>query len=106
MKISMNGLQQIVRCLLTGRYCLYVSAVDFFNEISLIWGIVCDVGIVREAAGVGFPPGFEYRWSDGSRFKTPISCSGSEYVEHVMNWVEKEINNDSLFPTSSGMFSP
>lgn len=82
---------------------LIVSAVDFFNEISLIWGIVCDVGVTREAAGVGFPPGFEYRWSDGSRFKTPIACSGAEYVEHVMNWVEKEINNDALFPTSSGL---
>ncbi len=82
------------------RFCF--AAVDFFNEISLIWGIVCDVGIAKEAAGNGFPNGFEYRWSEGGRFKSPVSCSGPEYVEFVMNWVEKEINNESLFPTSAG----
>lgn len=75
---------------------------DFFNEISLIWGIICDIGVASVAVGSGFPPGFEYRWSDGSKIKAPVNCSGPQYVEYVMNWVDKEINNDVLFPTSAG----
>lgn len=77
------------------------NTVDFYNEISLIWGIITDIGVDSLPAGAGFPSGFEYRWSDGSRFKSPVMCSGPEYVEYVMNWIDREINNPRLFPTSS-----
>lgn len=82
-------------------HLIYFIAVDFFNELSLIWGIICDIGFLKIEPGKGFPPGFEYRWSDGSSLKSPVYCSGPEYVEFVMNWVDKEINNGVLFPTSS-----
>lgn len=78
------------------------TAVDFFNELSLIWGIITDIGLESVPAGAGFPPGFEYRWTGESRFKNPPPCSGPQYVEYVMAWVDTEINKDSLFPTSSG----
>mmetsp|Transcript_14129 Transcript_14129/g.19320 ORF Transcript_14129/g.19320 Transcript_14129/m.19320 type:complete len:162 (+) Transcript_14129:262-747(+) len=77
-----------------------IVAVDFFNELSLIWGIIHDVGLSTIPAGEGFPPGFEYRWAP-DKSRTPQACSGPEYVDFVMTWVDKEINNTSLFPTSS-----
>lgn len=77
------------------------NTVDFFNELSLIWGIITDIGLESVPAGAGFPPGFEYRWTGASRFKNPPPCSGPQYVEYVMAWVDTEINKDSLFPTSS-----
>lgn len=49
--------------------------------------------------GEGFPPGFEYRWAEG---KEAVSCSGPEYVEKVMTWVEDEINNEATFPSTEG----
>ena len=74
-----------------------------------MWGIICDVGVPPVAAGEGFPPGFLYLRSStgGSIFRsssaaTSGSCSGPEYVEYVMNWVDKEINNEVLFPTNAG----
>lgn len=74
-------------------------AVDFFTEIRLIWDIVCEVGVGNFEAGRGFPPGFEYRWAD-SKSKTPITCSGPQYVQYAINWIESEINNENLFPTA------
>jgi hypothetical protein len=77
-----------------------VLAVDFFNEVSLIWGIICDVnGEPQCAVGEGFPPGFEYRWSDG---KEASRCSGPEYINKVIHWVEAEISNDATFPSTEG----
>lgn len=77
------------------------TAVDFYNEISLIWGIICDVnGTPVCNKGEGFPPGFEYRWAEG---REAVSCSGPEYIEKVMGWVEDEINNESTFPSVEGM---
>ena len=37
-----------------------------------------------------------------SRFKAPITCSGPQYVDYARNWIEKEINDENLFPTTQG----
>lgn len=79
---------------------LAANTVDFFNEISLIWGIVVESGVPPKAPGEGFPPGFEYRWADGVKVKKPLKCSGPEYVDYVMTWIEEQINDETLFPTS------
>jgi MOB kinase activator 1 len=76
--------------------------VDFFNGLSLIWGIVMETEMPSFGAGDGFPAGFEYLWADGVVIRTPIKCSSTEYVEYVMNWVEDQINNEAIFPSSSG----
>jgi hypothetical protein len=75
-------------------------AVDFFNEIRLIWDIIVEIGAGNYASGKGFPQGFEYRWAE-TKSATPKSCSGPEYIEYVLDWAEKEMNNEAIFPTSS-----
>lgn len=72
---------------------------DFFNEIRIIWDIICEVGVGDYSIGKGFPPGFEYRWSD-PRTRQTISCSGPQYIEHVVKWIEGEINNPTIFSTN------
>lgn len=98
--IASNSTFHILHAMLT----LTNVAVDFFNEVSLIWGIVGENGLPQYAPGEGFPAGFEYLWADGVTIRTPIKCSSTEYVEYVMTWVEDQINNESLFPSSSGTF--
>lgn len=71
--------------------------------MQLIWDIVCDCGVGSFPAGKGFPPGFEYRWAD-SKSKVPIVCSGPEYVGHALSWIESEVNDPTLFPTSACKF--
>ena len=72
---------------------------DFFNEIRLVWDIIVEAGYVDEGPGKGFPPGFEYRWAD-NRSRSPITCSGPQYIQYVLDWIDGEINNEALFPTS------
>ncbi len=73
-------------------------ALDFFNEIRLIWDIIVEAGYVDEGPGKGFPLGFEYRWAD-NRSRSPITCSGPQYIQYVIDWIDAEINNEALFPT-------
>lgn len=77
-------------------------AVDFFNEVSLIWGLICDVitGEPQAQIGEAFPPGFEYRWAEGG--KEAVRVSGPQYVSKVLTWVEAELNNTTTFPTIEG----
>lgn len=80
---------------------LAVNTVDFFNEASLLFGLVADeASELFTKQGEGFPAGFEYRWADGVTVKKPIRCSGAEYVDYVMTWVDGQINNEQIFPAS------
>ena len=83
-------------------FLYFFLAVDFFNEISLIWGIVSESNLPALGPGQGFPPGYEYRWADGVKIRTAIRCSAVQYVEYVMTWIEEQINNEAIFPSSSG----
>jgi Mob1/phocein family len=61
--------------------------------------------LAKIAVGMGFPRGFEYRWADKQQSKTPIRCSGPQYVEYVLSWVEERLQDDTCFPRSEGDFS-
>ena len=81
---------------------------DFYNELSLMWGIICDVGVPPVEAGEGFPPGFQYLRSASTptaamlfKNNTNTSCSGPEYIDFVMSWVDKEISDGVLFPRNA-----
>lgn len=66
-----------------------------------VWDIVVEVGMEPVGVGLGFPPSFEYRWAENKNV-TPITCSGPQYVDYVLSWVERETANVQNFPTSAG----
>uniref|UniRef100_A0A7S2W3I1 Uncharacterized protein n=1 Tax=Mucochytrium quahogii TaxID=96639 RepID=A0A7S2W3I1_9STRA len=85
---------------------LAANTVDFFNEISLLYGLVADDAGKYTKPGDGFPPGFEYRWADGVNIVKPMRCSSPEYVDYVMMWVEDQINNEDIFPVQETQAFP
>jgi MOB kinase activator 1 len=86
---------------------LAVNTVDFFNEVSLLFGLVAaEASELFSSKGQGFPAGFEYRWADGVTIKKPIRCSSPEYVDYVMSWVDGQINNEQIFPPSEDVPFP
>ncbi|KAK7843363.1 mob kinase activator-like 1a [Quercus suber] len=45
---------------------------------------------------------YEYRWADGEKIKKPIEVSAPRYVELLMDWIEGQLDNESLFPQRLG----
>ena len=82
------------------------NLVDFFNEISLLYGLVGDDANRYTEPGDGFPPGFEYRWQAPGSDSKPIKCSSPDYVDYVMTWVEDQINNEEIFPVQEAQPFP
>jgi len=73
--------------------------VDFFNELSLLYGLVVKSAMEKYTQpGDGFPPGFEYRWSQPG--KKALRVSSPEYVDFVMSWVEAQLDNPTIFPVN------
>merc|ERR1712176_938322 len=77
---------------------LAVNTVDFFNEISLLYGIITDYCTKDTCPCMSAGPKYEYLWADGIKYKKPIKVSAPEYVDLLMTWVEDQINNEQIFP--------
>lgn len=49
---------------------------------------------------------FEYLWADGDKFKKPTKLPAREYISHLMDWIEMQINNQALFPCTADLPFP
>lgn len=45
---------------------------------------------------------FEYLWQDSENFKRPTKMSAPEYIEHLMTWVQGNVDNEQMFPSRIG----
>ena len=45
---------------------------------------------------------YEYYWCDDNEYKKPTPLPAPQYIGLLMDWVESQINNESLFPVTVG----
>lgn len=81
---------------------LAVNTVDFFNEISLLYGTVTEYCTPSTCPVMSAGPRFEYLWADAVKVKKPVKVSAPEYVDLLMSWVETQLNDEAIFPLQIG----
>ncbi|XP_072804164.1 MOB kinase activator 3A isoform X2 [Vicugna pacos] len=79
-----------------------VHVVDFFNRVNLIYGTISDGCTERSCPIMSGGPKYEYRWQDEHRFRRPTALSAPRYMDLLMDWIELQINDEGVFPTSVG----
>ncbi|RLN58805.1 hypothetical protein BBJ28_00004415 [Nothophytophthora sp. Chile5] len=79
------------------------AAVDFFNEISIVYGTILEFCTSKSCPEMRAGPKFEYLWKDGKEFKTPVKLAAPEYIDTLMTWVEELLSDETLFPTREGV---
>lgn len=47
-------------------------------------------------------PRYEYHWADGTTVKKPIKCSAPKYIEYLMQWVQEQLDDETIFPSKIG----
>ncbi|XP_016335892.1 THAP domain-containing protein 1-like, partial [Sinocyclocheilus anshuiensis] len=77
-----------------------VHVVDFFNRINLIYGTVCEFCMEKSCPVMSGGPRYEYRWQDEHKYKKPTPLPAPQYMNLLMDWIEMQINNEDIFPTS------
>lgn len=85
---------------------LAVNTVDFFNEISLLYGTITEFCTSQTCPVMSASAQFEYLWCDNQKVKKPIKCSAPEYVDYLMSWVESQLNDEHVFPLQLGTSFP
>ncbi|EMS65325.1 hypothetical protein TRIUR3_04206 [Triticum urartu] len=56
----------------------------------------------RMPCRIGYNVKYEYRWADGVKIKRPIEVSAPKYVEYLMDWIEAQLDEESIFPQKLG----
>lgn len=69
----------------------------------MIYGTVCDYCTDTSCPTMSGGPKFEYLWADKDRYKKPTQLPAPQYVSLLMDWIEAQINNENLFPVSTGI---
>lgn len=83
-----------------------VHVVDFFNRINLLYGVVSDYCTEETCVVMSGGPKYEYLWCDNDAYKKPTHLPAPKYIALLMDWVEKQINDESVFPVTVGVPFP
>jgi len=78
---------------------LAVNTVDFFNQINLLYGSIVECCTKESCKEMNAGPKYEYLWADGDEIKKPIKVSAPEYVDYLMSWVQKILDDEKIFPS-------
>lgn len=85
---------------------LAVNTVDFYNAISILYCTLEDFCTERTCEIMSAGGKYEYLWADGVKIKKPIRLSAPEYINKLFDWIEEQIDEDSVFPQQLGSGFP
>lgn len=71
--------------------------IDFFQHINLVYGTVCEFCTMGGCPDMTGPATRQYLWFDEKGKKTRVAAP--QYVDYVMTFTQKTINDESIFPT-------
>lgn len=80
-----------------------MHVVDFFNRINLIYGVINEYCTEDTCKTMSGGPKYEYLWCDNEIYKKPTQLPAPKYITLLMEWVEKQINDETIFPVTVGM---
>ncbi|KAL9314624.1 hypothetical protein ACSQ67_020076 [Phaseolus vulgaris] len=81
---------------------LAVNTVDFFNQVNILFGTLTEFCTANNCPTMSAGPKYEYRWADGITIKKPIEVSAPKYVEYLMDWIESQLDDETIFPQRLG----
>ncbi|KAF2748937.1 maintenance of ploidy protein MOB2 [Sporormia fimetaria CBS 119925] len=85
---------------------LAVNVVDFYNQINLLYGSITEFCSPQSCPEMKATDEFEYLWQDSTNYKKPTKMSAPSYIEHLMSWVQSNVDNEAMFPSRIGVPFP
>ncbi|KAI4657608.1 uncharacterized protein J4E78_005996 [Alternaria triticimaculans] len=85
---------------------LAVNVVDFYNQINLLYGSITEFCSPQSCPEMKATDEFEYLWQDSENYKKPTKMPAPEYIEHLMAWIQSNVDNESMFPSRIGVPFP
>eukprot|EP01126_Amoeba_proteus_P019481 TRINITY_DN2004_c0_g4_i4.p1 TRINITY_DN2004_c0_g4~~TRINITY_DN2004_c0_g4_i4.p1 ORF type:complete len:291 (+),score=47.67 TRINITY_DN2004_c0_g4_i4:85-957(+) len=80
---------------------LAMHTIEFYNELNVLYGNICDKCTTTTCPHMSAGPKYQYLWMDGAKYKKPTDLSAPEYVDHLMDWIEQQLEDPSIFPPTT-----
>ncbi|KAH9129683.1 hypothetical protein LEN26_005685 [Aphanomyces euteiches] len=74
-----------------------VHVIDFYNEISLLYGTISELCTATTCPEMAAGPSFSYLWADDNG-GAPTACPAPVYVSKLLTWVDDKISDPTVFP--------
>lgn len=78
---------------------LSVHTVDFYNITNVLYGSLTEFCTPSSCPLMSSGPRFEYYWRDPPEYPKVTKVSAPEYVRLLMEWIERQINDERIFPS-------
>lgn len=85
---------------LESREWLALHTIGFFEHINLIYGTVSEFCTTSSCPDMLGPGPRTYLWMDERGKKSRVSAP--QYVDYVMTYIQKTVNDETMFPTKHG----
>jgi len=85
---------------------LACNTVDFFNQINMLYGTIGEFCTNESCPVMSAGAKYHYQWADGETIRKAIKVSAPEYVDYLMSWVQKQLDDDKIFPSKIGQPFP
>lgn len=84
---------------------LAVNVIEFYNDVSMIYQCLTEFCTKQSCPTMNAGHRYEFRWASENG-AGPIKSSAPEYIENLMDWMDKELSNEELFPCKPGVPFP
>ena len=85
-------------CLPTGENrneWIAVSLVDFYNDLSLLFGGISELCTKTTCPVMSAGPNFQYLWPTPTG---PVKLSAHDYIDNLFIWIDEQIDDPAIFP--------
>ncbi|KAK3745976.1 hypothetical protein QZH41_014653 [Actinostola sp. cb2023] len=77
-------------------------ALGHFNTINLLYGCISEVCTATTCPMMSAPGGLPYSWQEEKGKKTKTLIPAPQYIDYVMTYVEKHVQDNAVFPSKFG----
>ncbi|CCW61074.1 unnamed protein product [Phytomonas sp. EM1] len=78
---------------------LSAQTIDFYNITNVLYGSLTEFCTQTTCPIMSSGPRFEYMWRDPPEYPKATKVSAPKYVRLLMEWIERQINDERIFPT-------
>lgn len=82
---------------------LALNIFEFYNHINKFYGVIAEYVTPDKYPTMNADPRTEYVWIMNNH---SVSLPANQYIEYALTWISNKINDQTIFPTKSGMAFP
>jgi MOB kinase activator 1 len=77
------------------------NVTDIYHHLSLLYKTITEFCTAENCPLMTAGPGFKYLWAEGDGAK-PVEVSAPEYIHLLLQWVDRQLEDDAIFPARIG----